>query len=87
MKLYLISQTANSDYDTYDSAVVVAEHADAARLINPATGKSKFPPLMSHSHWVRRVYDVTAVYLGEADEAIEEACDEYPVICSSFNAG
>lgn len=25
MKIYLISQSTNSDYDTYDSAVVAAE--------------------------------------------------------------
>ncbi len=35
MNLYLISQTVNSDYDTYDSAVVVAESEDQARLILP----------------------------------------------------
>jgi hypothetical protein len=35
MNLYLISQDVNEDYDTYDSAVVVAESEDAAQHIHP----------------------------------------------------
>jgi hypothetical protein len=35
MNLYVISQTANDDYDTYDSAVVAAESEDEARMIHP----------------------------------------------------
>ena len=34
LKLYRISQTVNTGYDTYDSAVVVAESEDAAREIH-----------------------------------------------------
>lgn len=36
MKLYLISQTENSDYGTYDAAVVAAESEEDARTISPA---------------------------------------------------
>ena len=32
MKLYLISQSKNDDYDTYDSAVVCAESEEEAKL-------------------------------------------------------
>jgi hypothetical protein len=35
MNLYLISQNANDDYDTYDSAVVAAKSESDARTINP----------------------------------------------------
>lgn len=35
MKLWVISQTANDGYDTYDSAVVAAETEDEAKLIHP----------------------------------------------------
>ncbi len=35
MNLYLISQTENEDYDTYDSAVVCAETAAEAKVIHP----------------------------------------------------
>jgi len=36
MNLYLISQTINNGYDTYDSAVVCAESEDEARKIHPS---------------------------------------------------
>ena len=36
MKLYLISQDINDDWDTYDSAVVVAENEVDARSIHPS---------------------------------------------------
>ncbi len=35
MNIYVISQDSNTGYDTYDSAVVVAESADTARLLHP----------------------------------------------------
>jgi hypothetical protein len=35
MKLYKISQEENRDYDTYDSAVVIAESEDEARFMHP----------------------------------------------------
>ena len=35
LKLYRISQAVNTEYDTYDSAVVVAESEDAAMEIHP----------------------------------------------------
>lgn len=36
MNLYLISQNVNSDYDTYDSAVVAAETEEQARHTSPS---------------------------------------------------
>ena len=38
MNLYLISQNHNNDYDTYDSAVVVAESAESAKRMHPSSG-------------------------------------------------
>ena len=35
MKLYLISQDSNMEYDTYDSAVVCADTPEQARLTHP----------------------------------------------------
>jgi hypothetical protein len=35
MKLYKISQTTNTGWETYDSAIVMAPSADAARRIHP----------------------------------------------------
>jgi len=37
MNLYLISQTQNRNYDTYDSAVVAAESEEHARAIHPSS--------------------------------------------------
>jgi hypothetical protein len=37
MNLYLISQTVNRGYDTFNSAVVVAEDITAAQRIHPST--------------------------------------------------
>jgi hypothetical protein len=36
MNLYLIKQDTNNDYDTYDSAIVVATSEEEARTIHPA---------------------------------------------------
>jgi hypothetical protein len=35
MNLYLIKQNVNCDYDTYDSAVVIASSEEEARTIHP----------------------------------------------------
>ena len=35
MNIYKISQEVNSEYDTYDSAIVLAESEEVARLIHP----------------------------------------------------
>ena len=35
MNIYKISQGVNPDYDTYDSAIVLAESEEIARLIHP----------------------------------------------------
>ena len=35
MKIFKISQNQNTDYDTYDSALVAAESKDDARTIHP----------------------------------------------------
>ena len=74
MKLYLISQTENTGYDTYDSAVVAAENAKIAREINPDRSDGSYA--WCHSK------DVTARYLGVAKAGTKRG-----LICASFNAG
>jgi hypothetical protein len=98
MKLWLISQTENDGYDTYDSAVVAAESAiDAARV---------YPDRSDYYRWSDEAkawlgyrpdgstYDagglrdwvmpdaVTVRYIGEAADDIETG-----TVCASFNAG
>ena len=80
MKLFLISQVQNSDYDSYDSAVVSAPDEEAARQTDPRTGK----PVDDWSKiwWCSGPEYVTVKYIGDAAEDVEQG-----VVCASFNAG
>ena len=82
MKLYLISQDENEDYDTYDSAVVAAPSAGYAKLMHPANGSVDWWP-ERFGTWATDSDTVEVKYLGEAAKSIKKPC----VICSSFNAG
>ena len=74
MKLFLISQTVNGGYDTFDSAVVVASDEENARNILPEAWATP------QNAWAAPKY-VAVKYLGEAAEGISG------VVCASFNAG
>jgi len=80
MKLWLLSQGVNDDYDTYDRAVVASETAEKARNIHP--GGDGYT-LENFKHCWAPYEDVTAEFIGMADDDIEEG----DVICASFNAG
>jgi hypothetical protein len=86
MNLYLISQSDNSGYDTYDSAVVCASNEDEARNMSPSTGEPMdwaSPSKYYFSNWVSRADRVCVELLGPAtsDQTVAG------VICASFNAG
>jgi hypothetical protein len=76
MNLYRISQTTNTTWDTFDSAVVAAESEEAARNTHPET--SEFGREWS---WTGPE-NVTVEFIGTAKEGTVAG-----VICSSFNAG
>ncbi len=84
MNLYLISQSANRRYDTYDSAVIAAKDEQDARLTHARHG----PLPADHKHWTYyystwcKPGDVTVELIGEAVEGTKAG-----VICASFNAG
>lgn len=80
MKLYLISQSENTDYDTYDSAVVCAPDEETARGMHPSNGH-KIMWGGEWSEWCKNREAVNVEYLGDAMEGIEQG-----VICASFNA-
>ena len=99
MKLYKISQDANRDYDTFDSAVVVAESASKAKLMHP-DGYSKWDAYAELFYKLlgpdkEKRYNstldddwttpdkVTAELIGEAASRFKRA----RVIVSSYNAG
>jgi hypothetical protein len=61
MKLYRISQTANSNLDTYDSAIVCAKDEEEARYINPDCGWDEYPMA-----WCKSPDQVTVELIGIA---------------------
>lgn len=98
MKLWVISQTANDGYDTYDSAVVAAETEDDAKLIHPNgglvwgghtdyagenfTGWGRSGDYCRVSSGWTDPESVSARYIGEAAPGTKRG-----VILGSFNAG
>ncbi len=81
MKLWLISQSVNRNYDTYDSAVVAAETEEAARLTHPHDIQGVFSPKRAFRlHLWAAPQDVTVEFLAEYN-------GDAGVICASFNAG
>jgi len=81
MKLWLIFQDENDDYDTFDSAVVAAETEEQAKSIHPY-GSDAWSSRNSDT-WASSPDKVTAKYLGEAYGDIKKP----GVILGSFNAG
>lgn len=78
MKLWLISQDENTNYDTYDSAVVAAETEDEAKAIHPAGDPEDWSE--SYGTWCKSPDGVKAQYLGETERPAG-------VVLASFNAG
>jgi len=74
LSLFLISQTKNNDYDTYDSAVVCVKSAEDAKNF-PVGDIGQF------GSWTVPEF-VSVKYLGEAAPGVEPG-----IICASFNAG
>lgn len=98
MKIWLISQTENNGYDTYDSAVVAAETSEEAKRIGP-DGSSKWSLRTepgddspswgwfgngrgSETSWAISLEAVSVKYIGEAGAGTGKG-----VILASFNAG
>jgi hypothetical protein len=83
MKLWLISQTENDGYDTYDSAVVAAETETEATRIAPGAYAEPWPQWENetYSPWASTADKVTAKLIGEAAEGVTG------IVCASFNAG
>lgn len=84
MKLFLISQEQNDNYDTYSGAVVAAPNEDIARVMNPRNGQPMDETGWNrkYSPWCSGPEHVIVRYLGEAMEGVEVG-----LICASFHAG
>ena len=80
MNLYLISQSVNNGYDTYDSAVVCAESEEEARSIHPNGDLDWNGGNGPYGTWCNK--DSVSVQL------IGSAIDQQKgIILASFNAG
>jgi hypothetical protein len=92
MNLYKIEQSANTGYDTYDSAIVAAENETEARYTDPGgclfwhAEKGWARPDGNHSYAMAGTWttpdNVTATLIGKAVEGTPRG-----VILASFNAG
>ncbi len=80
MKLYLLSQNDNNNYDTYDSILVCAENEADARTIAP-NGE----PFVENERWSSWAIKASAISCEEIGEANEK--QTRGVIIASFNAG
>ena len=80
MKLYLLEQNENNDYDTYDSCLVCAENEADARTINP--NGEEFKEGERWKGWALRKESITCEEIGEANDK-----QKIGVIISSYNAG
>ena len=88
MNLYLIKQDTNNDYDTYDSAIVVATSEEEARTIHPAGHRWISETESWNTDWrvpYSWVYpeNVTVQLIGTATTDAKAG----DVILASFNAG
>lgn len=77
MNIYLLSQTVCRGYDTYDSAVVIAESEETARMTHPA----EWGEWCGSDCWPDPQY-VEVTLLGVANPDAKPG-----VVCASFNAG
>lgn len=85
--LYKIEQSVNNDYDTYDSAVVVADNEDEARKMHPAGVEDGDLQLwyqrdIKYDSWATRLEQVKVTLIGEASSNMPKG-----VVVASFNAG
>lgn len=79
MNVYKISQTVNHDWDTYDSAVVIAESAEEAQNMHPGNEDGSSD---GYGGTWAKPKDVLVEHIGTALPGATKR-----VVCSSFNAG
>ena len=97
MNIYLLSQSENNGYDTYDSCVVIAESENEARNTNPSNfvthikdGQwmgtyTKGGEYIINAHdWVSYsdIHLISVTLVGFANKEAKKG-----VVCASYNAG
>lgn len=89
MKIYLIWQKVNNDYDTYDSAVVCAETKRQAKRMHPSENyeykKGAWRMIECYDcttdNWTN-LKDIKVKEIGTANPS-----QKIGVVCASYNAG
>lgn len=79
MNIYILTQDANTGYDTYDSVVVTADSEEQARVLTP--NGIPYDPKEIFCDWCSPE-NVTVELIGIANHDATEG-----VVLSSFNAG
>ena len=83
MKLYRLSQTEKSGYDTHDSMIVCAHNEEDARSIHPYGQAYPSEDWSNYwSTWASNPSQVKCEEIGEANDNQERG-----VILASYNAG
>ena len=82
MKLYLISQRDNNDYDTFSAVVVCAPDEETARQMHPSSGEKITDWEAANDVWCSSPELVKVKRIGIAEETLKTGA-----ICSSFHAG
>lgn len=83
MKLYLLAQDDNNEYDTFDSCVVCAESEEDAKTISPNFGGGEpFVEDVKYTAWAKKASSISCVEIGVANENQKRG-----VILASYNAG
>lgn len=77
MKLFLVRQEINDDYDTYDSIIVAAKDEFDAQEIKPLDAEDN-----NYGSWVKSVDDLIVTEIGTAKKGTQRG-----IILESFNAG
>ena len=91
MNIYLLSQSTNTGYDTWDSCVVIAKDEEEARMTHPYYRYFTDDPNDEYNNWngISGDYDgwcnskyVSVELIGTAANGMKRQ-----VVCSSFHAG
>lgn len=80
MNIYLVTQTEETGYDTYDAFVCAAESEESARDLHPGGDSAYWRG--SSGIWCSSPNEATAELIGIADEGTPKG-----IILASFNAG
>lgn len=82
MNIYKVSQSDNTDYDSFDSFIAAAESEEEARDISPRGGLVDWDGNIGKWEWTTKRENVEVWFVGVAKEGMEKG-----VILASFNAG